>query len=65
MDGLCGFFDGDSSNDRRMPSGQVSRSTEQFGNSWGKPGQRPDACEVRVAAVAKQKRVWNLCEVIT
>ncbi|KAG1676891.1 SCO-spondin [Nymphon striatum] len=34
VNGLCGFYDGDESNDWEIPSGEVNSKTEEFVNSW-------------------------------
>lgn len=65
VDGLCGAYDGDKVNDRRLPDGNLATSIDQFGRAWGKPGMAEDACQARVVEAVKQKRVWDLCNVIT
>ncbi|VVD02632.1 unnamed protein product [Leptidea sinapis] len=65
VDGLCGLFDGDASNDRTLPDGTLATSISQFARSWAKPGLPPDACQTKVIPPQKQKRVWDLCNVIT
>lgn len=65
VDGLCGAFDGDISNDRQLPNGRLAKSITEFGVGWGKPGLPLDACETKVIPPEKQKRVWDLCNVIT
>ncbi|XP_045445614.1 hemocytin-like [Melitaea cinxia] len=65
VDGLCGLFDGDASNDRTMPNGKIATNLEQFGRSWSKPGPLPTDCQVDAAPKEQQKRVWGLCAVIT
>lgn len=65
MDGLCGAFDGDAKNDRRLPNGRQAISIDEFGRSWAKPGLSQHACQTKVIPPEKQKRAWELCEVIT
>lgn len=38
VDGLCGYFDGYSMNDKQLPDGNQARSTSEFGNSWAMEG---------------------------
>ncbi|XP_026747695.1 hemocytin-like [Trichoplusia ni] len=64
VDGLCGAFDGEPQNDRRMPDGRLTASIAKFGRSWAKPGLPPDACQIKLISDAKQKKAWDLCEVI-
>nr|XP_026489918.1 hemocytin-like [Vanessa tameamea] len=65
VDGLCGLFNGDASDDRAMPNGRVATTLEQFGRAWAKPGLQPQDCRVDAVPRDKQKRVWDLCKVIT
>ncbi|CAK1545090.1 unnamed protein product [Leptosia nina] len=65
IDGLCGAYDGDVSNDRRLPNGRLAKSITQFGDAWAKPGLPKNACKPKVIPAQKQKRVWDLCNVIT
>ncbi|XP_022121224.2 hemocytin [Pieris rapae] len=65
VDGLCGAYDGDISNDRRLPNGRLAQTISEFGTAWAKPGLPRDACKTKVISPQKQKRVWDLCNVIT
>ncbi|XP_041977645.1 hemocytin isoform X2 [Aricia agestis] len=64
VDGLCGAFDGDASNDRSTPDGRLATSTEKFASSWAKPGLPADACRVSACPPDQQARVWEMCKVI-
>lgn len=46
VDGLCGYFDGYTLNDKQMPNGRQSKSTIEFGNSWVMEGA--SQCESQV-----------------
>ncbi|CAK1581500.1 unnamed protein product [Parnassius mnemosyne] len=65
VDGLCGAYDGDASNDRRLPNGRLATSIDQFGRSWAKPGLKPDACQPKVIPPKDQKKCWDMCDVLT
>ncbi|XP_068629642.1 hemocytin [Battus philenor] len=64
VDGLCGAYDGDASNDRRMPNGRLATSIDQFGRSWAKPGLKPETCQPKVIPPVEQKKCWDMCNVI-
>eukprot|EP00095_Tigriopus_kingsejongensis_P005171 maker-scaffold237_size242172-snap-gene-1.26 protein:Tk05171 transcript:maker-scaffold237_size242172-snap-gene-1.26-mRNA-1 annotation:"Hemocytin" len=38
LEGLCGFFNDDVSDDKQSPSGELIDSSEKFGTSWQVPG---------------------------
>ncbi|XP_075969965.1 hemolectin isoform X2 [Anticarsia gemmatalis] len=65
VDGLCGAFDGNPLNDRRLPNGKLTASIDEFGRSWAKPDLPPNACQTKVIPDEKQRRAWELCDVIT
>ncbi|CAH0722011.1 unnamed protein product, partial [Brenthis ino] len=65
VDGLCGAYDGDARRERVLPDGREAAGVQEFGRAWAKPGLRADACRVRAVPRDEQKRVWDLCKVIT
>ncbi|KAL0894249.1 hypothetical protein ABMA27_014259 [Loxostege sticticalis] len=65
VDGLCGAFDGSLHNERRLPDGSLAVNSEQMARAWGRPGLPRDACKTKLIDEQKQKRVWELCDVIT
>lgn len=65
VDGLCGAFDGSLHNERRLPDGSLAANSEQMARAWGRPGLPKDACKTKVIELQKQKRVYELCDVIT
>ncbi|CAH2073181.1 unnamed protein product, partial [Iphiclides podalirius] len=65
VDGLCGAYDGDASNDRQLPSGRLATSIDQFGRAWAKPGLKPDTCQPKLIPPKEQKKCWDMCKVIT
>jgi len=58
VDGLCGYFDGDITNDRQTPEGTQARSTVQFGDSWAMENTE---CDVHVCPHDVQERAWIIC----
>ncbi|KAM3961249.1 LOW QUALITY PROTEIN: hemolectin [Aphomia sociella] len=65
VDGLCGAFDGDRHNERRLPDGRLATSVDEFGRGWARPGLPRDACRPAAVARDKQARAWELCSVLT
>ncbi|XP_054445138.1 zonadhesin [Pteronotus mesoamericanus] len=43
--GLCGNYDGDSSNDNQMPDGRPARDEEELGNSWQTAEDMDKGCQ--------------------
>ncbi|CAB3239227.1 unnamed protein product [Arctia plantaginis] len=64
VDGLCGAFDGNPSNDRSLPGGRLATSIDEFGRSWAKPGLPPNACQIKITSDEKQRHAWDLCNAI-
>lgn len=64
VDGLCGTFDGNPRNDRRLPDGRLVPTLDEFAQGWAKPGMPPNAC-APLTQVSNKKEVWDLCDVIT
>jgi len=58
VDGLCGYFDGDITNDRQTPEGTQARSTVQFGDSWA---MEDTECDLHVCPRDVQKQAWTIC----
>lgn len=58
VDGLCGYFDGDITNDRQTPEGTQARSTVQFGDSWAMEDTK---CDLHVCPRDIQEHAWTIC----
>lgn len=58
VDGLCGYFDGDVTNDRQTPEGTQARSTVQFGDSWA---MEDAECDLHVCPHDVQQQAWTIC----
>lgn len=59
VDGLCGYFDGDITNDRQTPEGTQARSTVQFGDSWAMEDTK---CDLHVCPRDVQEQAWTICD---
>ncbi|XP_043259225.1 hemocytin isoform X1 [Colletes gigas] len=59
IDGLCGYFDGYSMNDRQLPDGNQARTTVEFGNSWAMEGV-PE-CDSQACPYDLQTESWKIC----
>ncbi|XP_050345304.1 hemocytin [Nymphalis io] len=65
VDGMCGLFNGDARDDRATPGGRAAASLEHFGRAWGRPGAAPRDCRAAAVPARTQRRVWDLCRVLT
>lgn len=65
VDGLCGFFNGISSDDKRLPSGKNAPSTIEFGDGWFVSPDKKHYCEPRACPKEMQDKAWNMCNTIT
>lgn len=61
VDGLCGYFSNDKSDDKRKPTGELASSTVEFGDSWSV--SRED-CEPHVCPKALQDVAWTMCNLV-
>ena len=64
VDGLCGFFNNDKSDDKRTPSGELALSTVEFGDSWSVSQVNKDDCEPHVCPKALQDAAWSMCNLV-
>lgn len=65
VDGLCGFFNNEKIDDKRMPNGKLAASTVEFGDSWSVgQGSKPDDCEPHVCPKALQDVAWTMCNLV-
>ncbi|KAL6266408.1 hypothetical protein P5V15_003260 [Pogonomyrmex californicus] len=61
VDGLCGYFDGDITNDRQTPEGTQARSTVQFGDSWA---MEDAECDQHVCPRDIQDQALKICNFV-
>lgn len=65
VDGLCGYYNGISSDDKRLPSGEKSLSTVDFGDGWFVSQTNQHYCEPRACPKELQDQALNICNTIT
>lgn len=61
VDGLCGFFNNEKSDDKRLPKGELAHSTVEFGNSWSTSTNKDEDCEPHVCPKVLQDAAWLIC----
>ncbi|XP_050302983.1 hemocytin [Anthonomus grandis grandis] len=61
VDGLCGFFDNISEDDKRKPDGTLARTTADFGDSWALDKEQPAWCEAKACPIHIQNQAWEMC----
>lgn len=64
VDGLCGFFSNNKTDDKRTPTGQVVASTVEFGESWSVSQVSSEDCEPHVCPKALQDAAWTMCNLV-
>lgn len=64
VDGLCGFFNNDKTDDKRTPTGQVAPSTVEFGDSWSTGQSGLEDCEPHVCPKVLQDAAWTMCNLV-
>lgn len=61
VDGLCGYFDENTKNDKRKPDGTMTRTTREFGDSWSTTNETRPACKINACPANLQNKAWQLC----
>ncbi|XP_030375562.1 hemocytin [Scaptodrosophila lebanonensis] len=64
VDGMCGYYNGNPSDDKRGPNGTVLTNTEQFGDSWYDKKVPKEQCGDQKCPLDLQKRALALCNTI-
>lgn len=61
VDGLCGYFSDNPSDDKRKPDGSLAKSTLEFGDSWALASDQPAVCEAKACPIDIQNKAWDMC----
>lgn len=64
VDGLCGFFNNNKTDDKRTPTGEIASSTVEFGNSWSLNQMKPEECEPQVCPTKLQNAAIKMCNLV-
>lgn len=64
VDGLCGYFNGIAEDDKRLPKGDLAKSTMEFGDSWKMHDRSLDECEPQVCPKHLQEEAFKMCNLI-
>lgn len=64
VDGLCGYFNGEAVDDKRLPSGRPSKSTVEFGDSWFVEGVSKETCKPHACPSNLQTAAWEMCNAV-
>lgn len=64
VDGLCGFFSNNKTDDKRTPTGTIASSTEEFGDSWSLNQINKEDCEPHACPQALQNEAWKMCNLV-
>uniref|UniRef100_A0A1I8NWB1 Hemocytin n=1 Tax=Stomoxys calcitrans TaxID=35570 RepID=A0A1I8NWB1_STOCA len=64
VDGLCGYYDGNASNDKRTPDGVQMSNTAKFGDSWFDNKTPKDQCYPQTCPLKLRTQALTLCNSI-
>ncbi|XP_037900754.1 hemocytin [Glossina fuscipes] len=64
VDGLCGFYNGVASDDKRTPNGTIVANTVKFGDSWFDKRIPKEECYPQTCPLDLQKKALALCNTI-
>lgn len=65
VDGLCGYFNGNSGDDKRLPSGESAESTVDFGDGWFADAETERLhCEPHACPKDMQDKAWEMCNTV-
>lgn len=61
VDGLCGYFNRNPADDKRLPSGEAALSTIDFGDGWFVDRTAEKYCEPHACPKDIQDHAWEMC----
>lgn len=64
VDGLCGYFNRQPSDDKRLPNGEPALSTIDFGDSWFVDRTAEKYCEPHACPKDIQDIAWEMCNTV-
>lgn len=64
VDGLCGYYNGQSYDDKRLPNGSTVLSTVEFGDSWWRDAESKLECKPQACSQREQDIAFELCSKI-
>ncbi|XP_037934058.1 hemocytin isoform X2 [Teleopsis dalmanni] len=64
VDGLCGYYNGISSDDKRAPDGTIMPTSVKFGDSWFDKQISKEECYPQVCPMDLQRKALALCNTI-
>ncbi|XP_059615285.1 hemocytin [Phlebotomus argentipes] len=64
VDGLCGFFNGQMRDDKRLPNGDDAQSTVEFGEAWYVDRMSKENCQPHACPRDIQEEAWRICNAV-
>lgn len=61
VDGLCGYYNDDRTDDKRLPNGTTVLSSVDFGDGWYTNQKTTKSCQPHACSEGIQEIAWNLC----
>lgn len=64
VDGLCGYYNENANDDKRLPNGTIVMSTFDFGQSWLRDEHSANKCVPSACSAIQQEQALALCTII-
>ena len=61
IDGLCGFYNLKPYDDQRTPTGELAKTTQEFGKSWSVDPHLEAECAHTECPISSQTAAWDKC----